>query len=192
MGWDIQWIPPRRVASKANGGYAYTIWQQKGERIFLFLFWYILVNFWLLFLGRGGRCFNVQLHQSRIGENPKRRCQMLRQLNAVVESEQSPILNQDPDNHSQKAWRRHEDIILDGGSFGCQHYPLIQVITTSTTDCNLKRPKFLGFHWFRFHFSLRFDGIHYDRCVDTATGALPLKLDAQVEYPKMEMIWQVC
>ena len=54
---------------------------------------------------------------------------MLRQLNAVVEGEQSPILNQDPDNNSQKAWRRHEDIILDGGSFGCQHYPLIQVIT---------------------------------------------------------------
>ena len=150
----------------------------------------ILVNFYV-FLGRGWRCFNVQLNQSRIGQNPKRRCQMLRQLNAVVESEQSPILNQDPDNNSRKAWRRHEDIILDGGSFGCQHYPLIQVITT-TTDCNLKRPKVLGFHWFRFHYSLRFDGIHYDRCVDTATGALPLKLDTQVEYPKMEMIWQVC
>ena len=42
------------------------------------------------------------------------------------------------------------------------------------------------------NYSFRFDGIHYDRCVDTATGALPLKLDAQVEYPKMEMIWQVC
>ena len=37
----------------------------------------------------------------------------------------------------------------------------------------------------------RFDGIHYDRCVDTSTGALPLRLDTQVEYPKMEMIWQL-
>ena len=37
----------------------------------------------------------------------------------------------------------------------------------------------------------RFDGIHYDRCVDTSTGALPLRLDVKAEYPKMEMIWQL-
>lgn len=37
----------------------------------------------------------------------------------------------------------------------------------------------------------RFDGIHYDRCIDTSTGAVPLKLDLQAEYPKMQLIWQL-
>ena len=36
----------------------------------------------------------------------------------------------------------------------------------------------------------RFDGIKYDRCVDTSTGALPLVLDLQSEVPKMALIWQ--
>ena len=37
----------------------------------------------------------------------------------------------------------------------------------------------------------RFDGIRYDRCVDTSTGALPLVLDLQAEVPKMQLIWQL-
>ena len=36
----------------------------------------------------------------------------------------------------------------------------------------------------------RFDGIRYDRCVDTSTGALPLVLDLQSEVPKMALVWQ--
>ena len=36
----------------------------------------------------------------------------------------------------------------------------------------------------------RFDGIKYDRCVDTSTGALPLVLDLQSEVPKMALTWQ--
>lgn len=37
----------------------------------------------------------------------------------------------------------------------------------------------------------RFDGIVYDRCIDTSTGALPFRLDMQVEFPKMALIWQL-
>jgi hypothetical protein len=37
----------------------------------------------------------------------------------------------------------------------------------------------------------RFDGIHYDRCIDTSTGAVPLKLDLQAEFPKMQLIWKL-
>lgn len=37
----------------------------------------------------------------------------------------------------------------------------------------------------------RFDGIHYDRCIDTSTGAWPLKLDLQAEIPKMQLIWEL-
>ena len=37
----------------------------------------------------------------------------------------------------------------------------------------------------------RFDGIRYDRCVDTSTGNLPLVLDLQAEVPKMQLIWQL-
>ena len=36
----------------------------------------------------------------------------------------------------------------------------------------------------------KFDGIKYDRCVDTSTGALPLKLDLESEFPKMQLIWE--
>lgn len=37
----------------------------------------------------------------------------------------------------------------------------------------------------------RFDGIAYDRCIDTSSGALPLKLDLEAEVPKMQLIWQL-
>ena len=37
----------------------------------------------------------------------------------------------------------------------------------------------------------RFDGIKYDRCIDTSSGALPLSLDLQSEVPKMQLIWQL-
>ena len=33
----------------------------------------------------------------------------------------------------------------------------------------------------------RLDGIKYDRCVDTSTGALPFRLDLQTEFPKMAL-----
>jgi hypothetical protein len=37
----------------------------------------------------------------------------------------------------------------------------------------------------------RFDGIMYDRCVDTSTGAAPIRIDMQVEYPTMALIMQL-
>ena len=37
----------------------------------------------------------------------------------------------------------------------------------------------------------RFDGIRYDRCVDTSTGAIPIVLDLQVELPKMALVWDL-
>jgi hypothetical protein len=37
----------------------------------------------------------------------------------------------------------------------------------------------------------RFDGIRYDRCIDTSTGALPFKLDMQTEFPKMALVWEL-
>ena len=37
----------------------------------------------------------------------------------------------------------------------------------------------------------RFDGIHYDRCIDTSTGALPIVLDLQSELPKMALVWKL-
>eukprot|EP00095_Tigriopus_kingsejongensis_P009018 maker-scaffold674_size113878-snap-gene-0.17 protein:Tk09018 transcript:maker-scaffold674_size113878-snap-gene-0.17-mRNA-1 annotation:"PREDICTED: uncharacterized protein LOC658236" len=37
----------------------------------------------------------------------------------------------------------------------------------------------------------RFDGIKYDRCVDTSTGALPYRLDLLNEYPKLALIRQL-
>ena len=56
----------------------------------------------------------------------------------------------------------------------------------------------------------RFDGIVYDRCIDTTAGALPFRIDLQVlgeknpqlgnmysfflfqdEFPKMALIWQL-
>ena len=39
--------------------------------------------------------------------------------------------------------------------------------------------------------SYRFDGIMYDRCVDTSIGAEPIRIDMQVEYPKMALITQL-
>ena len=39
--------------------------------------------------------------------------------------------------------------------------------------------------------SYRFDGIMYDRCVDTSSGAEPIRIDMQVEYPKMALITQL-
>ncbi len=35
----------------------------------------------------------------------------------------------------------------------------------------------------------RFDGIQYDRCIDTSLGASPLYIDHQSEFPKMGLIW---
>ena len=37
----------------------------------------------------------------------------------------------------------------------------------------------------------RFDGIHYDKCIDTSSGAYPLYLDLQNEVPKMQLVWQL-
>ncbi len=37
----------------------------------------------------------------------------------------------------------------------------------------------------------RFDGLQYDRCVDTTTGAPPIRVDMQVEYPKMALVMQL-
>lgn len=37
----------------------------------------------------------------------------------------------------------------------------------------------------------RFDGIVYDKCIDTSSGALPFRLDLQSEFPKMSLIWQL-
>lgn len=34
----------------------------------------------------------------------------------------------------------------------------------------------------------RFDGIQYDRCIDTSTGALPLKLDLVNSFSKMALV----
>ena len=34
----------------------------------------------------------------------------------------------------------------------------------------------------------RFDGIQYDRCADTTTGALPLKLDVEVSISQLTFI----
>ena len=31
----------------------------------------------------------------------------------------------------------------------------------------------------------------YDRCIDTSNGALPFKIDMQVEFPKMALIWEL-
>ena len=31
----------------------------------------------------------------------------------------------------------------------------------------------------------------YDRCVDTSSGAEPIRIDMQVEYPKMALITQL-
>ena len=31
----------------------------------------------------------------------------------------------------------------------------------------------------------------HDRCLDTSTGALPLTLDLQSEFPKMALVWQL-
>ena len=39
--------------------------------------------------------------------------------------------------------------------------------------------------------SYRFDGVMYDRCVDTSSGAEPIRIDMQVEYPKMALITQL-
>ena len=44
---------------------------------------------------------------------------------------------------------------------------------------------------FSYIFRFRFDGITYDRCLDTSTGAIPLTLDLQEEFPKMALIWQL-